>query len=235
MTKYFILALSLTVMTFVACNKPAKPSAASHMDWLRNGKWKVSSGTLTVKLPNGHDTVLNYMDWIPTCHLDDYFVFNSATTGAVFNGGITCDPSEADSISFAWKLTNSDKYLSLYNSDHLYYSVSEYIDPYVFDTLQWTPDLVLDTLYGVNDTDAGYTRQVIILDTIWNVQFNAVPVPNTDIQNAPITNFTENSFTIYFKLLAQYPDSTNKHAGLPDEYPITRPDTFKYSVTYTKY
>jgi len=235
MTKYITLALSLAIIILAACSKKATPSADSHVDWLRSHKWKVSSGTLSVKKPNGIDTVLNYMNWIPVCHRDDYFDFNSPTTAAYFNGSIMCNPGDPDSISFNWALSDNDKYLSLYCSDHLYYSVTESILPYVFDTLQWTPSLVLDTLYGVNDTAAGYTRSVIVLDTIWNLNFDTTAVSNTIIANAPITNFTENSFTLYFTLLAQYPDSTNNHPGAPDNNPIIRQDTFKYNVTFSSY
>lgn len=234
MAKYFILSLSLVLIFLVSCNKKATPSASTYADWLRAGKWHLSSGTLTLKLPNGKDTSLNYMNWIPTCHRDDVFGFNSPTTGAVFNGGNRCNAGEADSISFNWKLSDDNNYLSLYNSFHLFYSVTESILPYVFDTLQWNPYLVLDTLHGVNDTAAGYTRSVIVLDTIWNLHFDTTSVANTDIHNAPITNFSESAFTIYFTLLATYPDSTNGHPGLPDQFPIIRQDTFKYKVTYSR-
>jgi len=233
MTKYLVITLSLAVILFAACSKKATPSVATYGDWLRNSKWKIASGTLTMKKPNGQDTILNYLNWIPTCHLDDYFGFNTPTTGAYFNGSVVCDPSQPDSFSFTYALSDDAKYLSLYNNDHFYYSVTESILPYVFDTLQWNPYLILDTLYGVNDTAAGYTRTVIVLDTIWNLNFTSTPVINTTIVNAPITNFTANTFTLYFTLLAQYPDSTNMHAGAPDSNPIIRQDTFKYNINYT--
>jgi hypothetical protein len=244
MTKYFTLTLSLAILYFAACNKPATESADSKQDMLRKEKWKISSGTLTVKLPNGKDTVLNYLDWIPVCHRDDYFDFNSAVYGSVFNGGNKCDPGEADSISLAYKLTNNDQYLSLYNSFHLYYSVAESILPYRFDTIQFTP-LVLDTIYGAADTPG--LNAVIRLDTIWMLHFDSVAVANTDIFNAPITNFTQSSFTINFSLLSKYPDSTNfktgkwyftNGAGLPDSADnntVRIADTFKYKVTYTNF
>jgi hypothetical protein len=49
--KYFYLALSLVLLT-VACNK--KPAESdSREDILRKGKWKLSSGRLTVNKPDG--------------------------------------------------------------------------------------------------------------------------------------------------------------------------------------
>jgi hypothetical protein len=244
MAKYFTLTLSLAILFFAACNKPATESADSKQDLLRKSIWKISSGTLTVKLPNGKDTVLDYMHWIPACHRDDYFKFNSTLYGAVFNGDIKCDPSEADSISLAYRLSNNNQYLSLYNSFHLYYSVGESVLPYRFDTLQFTP-LVLDTVYGAADTPG--LNAVIRLDTIWMLHFDTVAVANTDIFNAPITNFTQNSFTINFSLISDRPDSTNfktgkyyftNVGGFPDSADnntVRVPDTFKYKVTYSNY
>ncbi len=234
MAKYFIITLSLAAVLFAACSKKATIPVDTQKDWLRNSKWKIASGTLTVKKPNGKDTVLNYLDWIPACNKDDYFGFNTATTGSFFNGGVRCAPSDPDSISFTYELSNDNKYLSLYCSDHLYYSVNETILPWVIDTLVFPPsDVVLDTLHGVNDTAAGYTRTLIVMDTLWKLHFAPAAVDNINIVNAPITNFTANSFTLYFTLKAQYPDSTNLHPGAPDWDPIIRVDTFKYKINFT--
>jgi hypothetical protein len=215
MTKYFILSLSMAMLFFAACSKKATPSADSQSDMLRKGKWRITSGKLTVKLPNGKDTMLDYPSWIPFCHRDDYFVFNSAGKGAVFNGGITCNPGEADSISFDWTLSNSGNYLSLYNSFHLYYSVTESILPFSVDTVSIDPE--------------------IVLDTVWRLHFDTTSVVNTDIMNGVISNFSQSSFTLDFKLIAQYPDSLLLHEGLPYSMPIIRPDTFKYKVTYSNF
>ena len=243
MTKYLVITLSLAVILFAACSKKATPSADTYKDWLRNSKWRIASGTLTMKKPNGQDTILNYLNWIPTCNKDDYFGFNTATTGAFFNGSVLCAPSDPDSISFTYQLSDDNKYLSLYCSDHLYYSVTETVLPYVFDTLQWNPSLVLDTIYGALDTPL--LNPVIKLDTIWNLNFAATPVSNINIVNAPITNFTANSFTLYFTLKAQYPDTTNNQTGKyyftdalgnadsADVNTIIRVDTFKYLINYT--
>jgi len=244
MAKYFILTLSIAAIIFAACNKKATPSATNHMDWLRSGKWKVSSGTLSVKKPNGKDTALNYLDWIPQCHKDDYIVFNTATTGAVFNGPVSCTPGDADSISFAWNLSNSDNYLTIHNSYHLYYSVFESILPLAFDTVSQSP-LELDTIFHVADTP--FLNPVIELDSIWRLHFDSTAVLNTVIDNGVLTNFTENSFTVYYTLKAQYPDSTGwqtgrffftNPGGFPDSadnYTKTLVDTFKYKITYTKF
>ena len=118
-----------------------------------------------------------------------------------------------------------------------------------FDTLQQSP-LVLDTLHGVLDTTAGYTRVVIILDTIWKRQFDSVSLPVTAVYNAAVTNFSQSSFTLSYTLvlppITSYPDTTNHHTGwiidntttppdTLDYLPIYRADTFKYNVTYTNF
>ena len=241
MAKYFILSFLFAIMVFTACNKKATPSAASMTDILRNGRWKVTSGTLSVKLPDGKDTMLNYLNWIPACHQGDYFVFHAPTTGAVFNA-TPCNPGDPDSVSFTWELTNNNTCLSINSSDHLYYSVQyTVLLPFGFDTLSIGPPLVLDTIHGVYDTAAGYTRSVIVLDTLWQLGFDTAAVPNTNIYNAPITNFSQSAFTLNFSLLSYYFDTTNHHTGMYidassdtiDYNPIVRPDTFKYTVTFS--
>ena len=79
MKKYLLLAVSL-ILIFAACNKKPGTPTATRESMLRSGKWKITSGTLTVRLSNGGDTVLNYMNWIPACRQDDYLVLIPATT-----------------------------------------------------------------------------------------------------------------------------------------------------------
>jgi len=111
------------------------------------------------------------------------------------------------------------------------------------DTLSQSPILVLDTIHGINDTTAGYTRVLPILDTIWNLKFDSTNVSNSDLYNAKITAFSQSSFTISFAIYGQqYPDSTNHGTGVfqdvvtpgvfYDFNPVMRPDTFFYTVTY---
>jgi hypothetical protein len=243
MKKYLILALSL-ILIYSACSK--KPTTVpGRKDNLRTGKWKIASGTVTVKLPDGRDTTLNYMNYIPLCHQDDYFVFNSDLYGAWFNGDIRCNVGDPDSIKFSWVLGNNNNTLSLYNSDHLFYALHDSIYPYRFDTVNFSP-LELDTLYGVHDTVEGYDRVLVILDTIWEAHYDSLKsVANTDIFNAVITDFSQSSFTLHFTYYSWYHDTTNHHTGMniypgtpPDTVdlnPILKRDTFKYKVTYTNF
>jgi hypothetical protein len=249
MRKYLILILPV-LLIYAACGKKPGTSIQTRENMLRKGKWKMSSGTLTMKLPSGADTVLNYMNWIPSCRQDDYLVFDSGFVGAIFSGGTKCNASDPDSISFVWQLTNNQNYINLYNGFDFFYGAFESINPYRFDTLQQSPTLVLDTLHGILDTALGYTRTVPVLDTIWTLRFDTLPLPATSIYNAMITSFSQSSFTITYSLTlppyTEYPDSTGHHTGylldtnsppdtLGDYNPIYRADTFKYKVTYTNF
>lgn len=243
MKKYFILTVSLIVI-LASCGKKTETSL-SRENMLRVGKWKIQSGTLTVKLPDGRDTVLNYLSFVPSCHLDDYLVFHAGVDAALFSGGTTCNPSDPDSASFKWGFTYNEKNLSLYHGFDFFFTVNERIKPFRFDTLLYSP-LVLDTLYGVNDTLAGFTRSLIVLDSIWEVVFDTIRLNYPDLHNTTVTDFSQSSFTINFGILATRPDSTNHHTGaferldaVPvdtiDFDPIIRPDTFKYSLKFVNY
>lgn len=247
MKKNIALLCLLAVLVFVACSKKATPSADSVSDMLRKNRWKISSGTLAVRLPNGKDTMLNYLNWVHPCHLDDYFVFNSATQGALFYGSTRCNMGEPDSVTFAWNLGCNNNCLSINSNNDLYYAVAESILPVNFDTLSQSP-LVLDTIITAEDT-VGHPGMNIELDSIWRLQFDSVNVANGNISNGVISNFSQSSFTLYFTLEGQkYPDSTNWGTGKVyyaspsgsgtdslDNNPVNRADTFKYTLHFTNF
>ncbi len=234
MKKYFLLTLPvILILAVVACNKTPTPSTPGRADMFRVGKWKISGGTFTKRLPDGHDTVLTYLNFIPDCHKDDYIIFDSGLNAAVYSGSNKCNPSDADHIPFVWQLKNNGNNIDLYSGFNNLYSCWETIMPYYFDTLQNnssdTPPLILDTLIGALDTPKrGHN---IVLDSMWNVHLDTMATPQISIYNAIITNFSQSAFTIKFSVISTYPDSTNNHATIP----ITRPDTMKYIVTYSNF
>jgi len=241
--KYLFLALSV-VLIFDACNKTPTPTL-TRLDMLRSGKWTLSSGTLVMKQPNGKDTTLNYLNFLPSCYGGKYMVFNGGTTGAVFAGSTKCSPADPDSTQFQWAFSNNYNNISFYRGFTLVWSVLETINPIKFDTITQSP-LELDTIHGVNDTLLGFTRVVPVLDSIWNLTFTRDSVPTFSIDNAVITSFSQSAFTIYFTMISTYPDSINHHEGYgfffdaaasktdtTDLPPIITPDTFKYTLTYT--
>jgi len=121
--KYVFLALVIILLWSSCAKNPTINYSRESM--LRSGKWKVSGGTLSVRKPNGKDTVLAYTDWIPFCHRDDYIKFDSFNRGYLFPGSVLCNPSDADSTAFVWKVENGETTMSLYNGFNNTFSVWE--------------------------------------------------------------------------------------------------------------
>jgi hypothetical protein len=238
MKKYFLLALSV-VLIFTACNRTPKPQTPGKGDILRTGKWKISSGTFIVRLPNGNDTTLDYMKFMSNCHKDDYIIFDSGLNAQIYSGSNKCNAGDPDHMAFYWRLTHNDNYMDLYNGFTLVVGARDSIYPFSFDTIQnnssFTPPLVLDTIHGYYDTVIGYTRAIVILDSFWMLHVDTANFYNTDIYNAQISNFSQSSFTLNYSLISEYPDTTNLHMGLPHKMPVWRTDTFKYTVNFTNF
>lgn len=220
--KYRLLFALVAILAIAACNKtPTTTNTTASI--LTTGSWKLSSGTVALKKPNGVDTTINYLSVIvPSCHSDDYIKFYSNLSGAEYPGTTVCSAAEPDSVSFGWQLTTNT--LNIYNSQNFYYSVVETVLGYHFDTVSVSP-LVLDSLnFGTYPSE---------IDSIHNLQFNWTPPPANahslvDITNATLTNVSTSSFTMNFNVYATYPDTTNFHQSSP----IIRADTFHFSLTY---
>jgi hypothetical protein len=209
------ILLTLSVITLLAsCTTNPVPPVTRESE-LRAGSWKLASGTLTVNLPNGKDTVLDYMKFVPDCLKDDIMRFDSAKLGRRLSGSVTCNPGDPDWVPFKWQFVENEKYIDLYNGFNVLYGVVETVEPYTL-------------------TDAG--------DTVRKLLFTAVPVPPSptsptssgfDISRAYISSFSGSSFTINFPVISTYPDTTNFHGGDPSAPPIIRPDTFQYKLTFS--
>ena len=230
--RYIFLAL-LGMILWSSCAKNPTINY-SRESQLRVGKWHITSGTLSVRKPNGIDTVLNYMDWIPYCHRDDYIEFDSSNQGYVFQGTVLCNPSDPDSSGFKWDLKNGETIIDLYDGFTNTFGILETIkQPYFFDTLSKAP-LVLDTIVGA--VAAAATGGHVVLDSMWKLNFDTSAVQRLDLYNTSISYFSSSTFTINYAAISTYPDSTNHHTGAPtDQTPIIRPDTFHYSVTYSTF
>ena len=233
MKKVFYFVVLATLL--YACKQSAPTATPSVADILRTGRWKVASGTVTLKKPNGLDTTLNYMPFIPPCHTDDYIKFDSLNTGATFPGAVSCFASEPDSISFQYRLYNNDQNIDILNVFNFFYTVVETIQlPYFFDTLSTSP-LRLDTLAD---------SPLVVLDTTWLVKFDSAYVVGNgavyggvNIYDAAFSNFSQAGFTLTFNFYGTYPDSTGGHEGGPPNNtpPIMRPDTLKFILNYVNF
>ncbi len=235
------------ILLFNACKKSKQNPSTS--DILRTGKWMLSSGTVTVRNPNGKDTVLNYLKFIPVCYADDYLVFDSLNYGRRYTGAVTCSPADPSYFAFSWELTSNNTRMNLYNGFDNIYGIVDTVQPFYNDTISNNPYLVYDTIIGALDTP--YPPKIFLeLDTIRKLVFSGVPAPNgNSISNADIVNISQSSFTLHFQMISYYNDSTKWHSATyllpldsgsdpsmnPDSFAVTRPDTFNYSLTYTNF
>lgn len=233
--RYFLLALGLITMV-AACNKKPDPATPNRENMLRGKKWKISGGTITVKNPNGKDTALQYLNFIDTCYQDDYIKFDSLHFGSLMTGDVKCNMADPNSRSFTWRAWGpSDDYIDLYDGFNTIFATNISILPYHFDTIGKSP-LELDTIIGRTDTIPGFTKLFIVLDTVRELRFTAYKIPNFDIYGAEIRDFRESSFTLKFSFLTKRLDSTNFHAGAPENLePIVVPDTADYLLKLTAF
>lgn len=222
--KYFFLALC-ALFVFEACTKD--PVVIKNKEnLLRTGKWKISSGSIKQKLPNGTYTSRNYTDILPDCWKDDYIVFDSGVRAALYYGSEKCNAGEGEYTSFTWQLTNNDNTISFFNGFKLLYSDTQYIQALRFDTTNQDP-LTFAQVTGPDGLQYN--------DSIWENKFEPMAVHNTSIYDATITEFSQSSFTLNYSLISTYPDTTNGHQGAPRLMPIIRPDTFRFKITYNNF
>jgi len=227
--KYFFPAFFVVIL-LAACSKTTVPSTNA-LTVLTTGQWHVASGTMALRKPNGVDTILNYTDWIPYCHKDDYIEFKTASLGFSFAGPHTCNAADPDSVSFIWSLDNTGTIIKLQGFNFSYAALDTVYGPVFFDTSNKSP-LVLDTI--INKAAATALGTVVVLDSTWHVMYDSVSVPGTSTFNAIITDLSASSFTLNYSVLTYYLDSTNHHTGpTTDLLPQRLPDTIHYSVTYT--
>jgi hypothetical protein len=231
--KYFCLTLSV-LFVLASCNKTPTVTA-NRENILRSKKWRISGGTITVKKPNGKDTILQYTSLLPDCYKDDYVTFDSLRHGTMFIGGVACSVADPATRGFTWQLRNNEANIDLYDGFNEVFSATDSIQYYHFDTLGQSP-LVLDSIIKMTDTTPGFLKYYIVLDTIRELRFKGLQLPPFDIYGATITNFTESSFTLNFSFKTYYPDSTAWHGGLPYNLPpIYRDDTSHYALIYSSF
>jgi len=112
--KYFILSLSAVILFALSCTKITSPVTQQQM--LRNGKWKVSSGT-TSNRNIGPKTVYNDTLLTTGCAADNYLVFGAGNAGTVNTGNNKCSATEPNTQNFYWDLLNNGNTLVVNNGD----------------------------------------------------------------------------------------------------------------------
>jgi hypothetical protein len=251
--RYFLLTLSV-ILLFLACSKKPKTTATVE-NILRTGKWKLSAATVTVRKPNGKDTTLNYLNFIPGCYKDDYLEFDSLNYGKRYTGDSTCSAAEPLFYPFAWQLKNNNSMMSLYNGFNYVFGIVDTVQPYHADTLSQVPYLVLDTVAGMGTLDTTLPPKLYVeIDTVRELRFSGVvagqgntgpAIAGFNITDGYITNFSQQSFELHFQLISYYDDSTKWHSASilqplddiinPDSFGVRLPDTFNYTFTYSNF
>ncbi len=233
--KYLLFIVSSVTLLMVACTKDAvvSPDKASI---LKSKKWRITGGTVTVKRPDGKDTAIPYYDLQDECNKDNYLTFDSLYFGQVYANTKTCNAADPVSRTFTWKLNDkNDNLIDLYGGFNMIYCVNQNIEPYVFETLSTAP-LVLDTLIGRLDTIPGFIKQFIVLDTIRKVTYTPYKIPSFDLYGAEISDFSSVSFKLKFSFKTTRLDSTNFHAGIPENFPpYIVNDTADYSLIISSF
>lgn len=232
--KYFFFLVASAMLLFAACGKP--PVITPNKEGiLRSKKWRITGGTITVKKPNGKDTSLEYRKYIDTCYLDDYISFDSMHFGKAYSNSDRCNVADPEFRSFTWRLHDDERHIDLYDGFNMIFAVNTSIEPYHFDTLSLDP-FKLDTIIGRLDTIPGFIKQFIVLDTIRELRYTRYPIPNFNLYGAEISEFSEVSFKLKFSFKTKSLDSTNYHAGMPDNFsPIVVEDTADYNLTISSY
>jgi hypothetical protein len=219
--RYFLLGLSALVIFAASCNKKAPQATNTNENILRSGRWKVSGGSVTYKLPSGKDTDIRALNNLATCNQDDYLVFDSLFNAVIYSGGTKCNAASPDSVRFTWSLTNGGNGINFYHPDGLVYLLQDSLKQYYIDTISTNP-VVLDTISWLP----------LVLDSIYPVQYTNPTIVDTSVIAATFTNFSSSAFTINYGVLSYYWDTTLNHRfGTPV---LTR-DTVRFSVQYTKF
>jgi|GEM_PF-1198679 len=228
--KYFSLFAATVALLVASCTQQPPTVTPGKEAILRSKNWRINGGTITVKKPNGKDTSLQYLSYIDSCYSDNYLKFDSMHYGGVYTGAAKCNAADPEYFNFTWRLNPNGQYIDLYDGFNMIFAVSQYIEPYHFDTLSMSP-FELDTLVGRLDTIPGFIKQFIVLDTIRELKFSRYKIPGYDLYGAEISDLTEVSFKLRFSFKTTRLDSTGWRAGAPENMsPAVVNDTADYEL-----
>lgn len=190
--KQSLLLLLALFTIFIACNKTPDPQADT-ITMLRTGKWKISSGTVTMRGPNGVKAAQTYYPGLrKICLRDDYIIFDSSNHATVYSGTSRCSAADPDSVGFIWQLKNNEKNFDFFNAYKIIDSVAQ-------------------TVYLDNT----------VTPSIYRVKYDTATSHEINIRDGKISNITENTFTLEYSLVGQYNDTTDNHYDAPILRPDT--------------
>lgn len=121
--KLRILSIALLSFVFIlaACNDSSTitpaPAVKTKTDMLCFSTWTVSAATINPGIDIGGGTKITDLHaQSDSCDMDDFIKFNADKTGKDDDGLTKCDPTDPQSISFAW-IFNEDETKLTYDGD----------------------------------------------------------------------------------------------------------------------
>lgn len=169
--RYSLTILS-AILLLASCTKIDPDANPSREETMRDGRWKMQSGTVRYKffdiLRGRVDSSANME--IKECRNDDELIFREKNEGAHIPGEVTCSINETAEVEFRWGLSRNDSSIFIYDAKEYFGSdinaefiefyndkfgirYSEYIDVLTkTDTATGTPneyvrDTVITTMY----------------------------------------------------------------------------------------
>jgi hypothetical protein len=138
------------MVSVVSCKKAESP--VTREDELRDGKWKMVTGTIRADPYSGLDTTYNYFATLPDCEKDDYLVFKTNFDGTQ-NSASKCSPAEPDEIQFRWELYNNATGINFWNAEQTFFGRSTLSAPIInYTSSRFTLRYVELTVSPVDNT-----------------------------------------------------------------------------------
>lgn len=114
--KRTLLALAATTLLFASCKKNDNNNtntggggSSSNSQILMNARWKVATSTSVMM-----GQTVDLYSILPSCQVDNIFIFNQNRSVTIDEGATKCDPSAAQqTTSGSWELLNNDTQLKL--------------------------------------------------------------------------------------------------------------------------
>lgn len=177
MRRSLLLLLALFSI-LIACNKTPDPQA-DVLTMLRTGKWHVTSGTVTMRGPNGVKADQTYYPDLRRQFLrDDEIRFDSSERAIVYNNSKRSDIGDPDSVSFIYVIKNNDANFDFFNAYKIVDSVAQVVYP-----------------------DAGGPNG-------YKVRYDTAVSHVINILDGKLKNVSETSFSLEYSLIGQYNDTT---------------------------
>jgi len=109
--KRTLLAFAAVTLLFGSCKKDDNngPAGGANAQILMSGKWKVATSTSVMM-----GQTVDLYSLLPSCQVDNMFIFNQNNSVTIDEGATKCDPSAAQQTTTGrWELLNNDTQMKL--------------------------------------------------------------------------------------------------------------------------